>query len=233
MEEEFRIESIRKEALSLDPVRLESYIESIDEGFPEELRELESRSLELNVPIIRRPTQRFLRFLMRMKQPKRILEIGSGVGFSALLMAHFAPEALITTIESYPPRIEKCREHFSQYRDGSRITFLPGDAGELIDELDGKFDFIFLDAAKGQYPVMSDRLLGLLSEDGMIVTDNVLQEGSLLESHYIVPRRDRTIHKRMREYLYKLTHTPGISTEILDLGDGMALSVKTRQADGK
>ena len=100
MEEEFRIESIRKEALSLDPVRLESYIESIDEGFPEELRELEARSLELNVPIIRRPTQRFLRFLMRMKQPKRILEIGSGVGFSALLMAHFAPEALITTIES-------------------------------------------------------------------------------------------------------------------------------------
>lgn len=99
--------------------------------------------------------------------------------------------------------------------------------------MDGKFDFIFLDAAKGQYPVMSDRLLGLLSEDGMIVTDNVLQEGSLLESHYIVPRRDRTIHKRMREYLYKLTHTPGISTEILDLGDGMALSVKTRQADGK
>ena len=229
MEEEFRIESIRKEALSLDPVRLESYIESIDEGFPEELRELEARSLELNVPIIRRPTQRFLRFLMRMKQPKRILEIGSGVGFSALLMAHFAPEALITTIESYPPRIEKCREHFSQYRDGSRITFLPGDAGELIDELDGKFDFIFLDAAKGQYPVMSDRLLGLLSEDGMIVTDNVSIGDYVLTGG--VPRRDRTIHKRMREYLYKLTHTPGISTEILDLGDGMALSVKTRQAD--
>ena len=213
--------------------RMTTFINSLDPGNPEYLDRLEEEAIADYVPIIRKDMQAFLKFMMRLCKPNNILEVGAAVGFSALLMSEYAPEAHITTIENYEKRIPIARENIAKAGKSASIDLIAGDATEILSTLNGTYDFIFMDAAKGQYPVMSDRLLGLLSEDGMIVTDNVLQEGSLLESHYIVPRRDRTIHKRMREYLYKLTHTPGISTEILDLGDGMALSVKTRQADGK
>ncbi len=222
----------RLETLALDHDRLEGYLESLDEGLPEHLRVLEQEALADYVPIIRRPMQRYLRFLIRSRKPKKILEIGAGVGFSGLLMLEFAGEdTTLTTVENYPPRITACEKHFGESQCRDRITFYSEDAEQVIDQLlenqeAGTYDFIFLDAAKGQYPILLERLLQLLSEDGMLVTDNVLQEGELLDSHFVIPRRDRTIHKRMREYLYLLTHTKGISTEILPIGDGFSMTIK-------
>ena len=178
------------------------------------------------MPIIRRETQSLLRLLMAMKQPARILEVGCAVGFSAILMAEANPAACrIVTIENYEKRIPIARENFKRAGRAEQIELLFGDAMELLPTLSGSFDFIFLDAAKGQYLAFLPQLLRLLGPKGVLVSDNVLQEGEILESRFAVTRRNRTIHKRMREYLYLLTHMEKLETSILPIGDGVALSV--------
>lgn len=207
--------------------RFSAYINSLENGNPPYLDELEAFAKRTQVPVIRKEMQSLIRTLLVMNKPKRILEVGTAIGFSALFMSEFMPEdGSITTIEKYEKRIPLARENFKRFHKEDRITLLEGDAGEILKELDGTFDFIFMDAAKGQYIHFLPDVLRLLSPSGILLSDNVLQDGNIIESKYAVTRRDRTIHKRMREYLYTLKNHEQLETAILTLGDGVALSVK-------
>ena len=207
--------------------RMVAYINSLDIGNPPLLEEIEREARESRVPIIRKELQGFLRMLLYMRRPGRILEVGTAIGFSALFMSEYAgPEARITTIEKYEKRIPTARENFRRAGKEKEITLLEGDAMDILPTLAGPFDFIFMDAAKGQYIHFLPYLVGLLPEGGVLVSDNVLQGGTIMESRFAVERRDRTIHSRMREYLYEITHHRELVTSVLPLGDGVTVSVK-------
>lgn len=207
--------------------RLVTYINSLDAGNTAILDEIEREALDFHVPIIRKEMQSFLKLLLAMKQPKRILEVGTAVGFSTLLMAEYAPAGCeIVTIENYEKRIPIAQENFKRAGRTSQITLLFGDAAELLKTLDEPFDLIFMDAAKGQYINFLPDVMRLLKTGGTLVSDNVLQDGDIIESHYVVARRNRTIYKRMREYLYELTHRSDLVTAVLPVGDGITVSEK-------
>ncbi len=207
--------------------RLTAFLNSLDAGNPAWLNELEKEARKTNVPVIRPETQSLLRTLIAAKRPSEILEVGTAIGFSALCMSEYAPEGChITTIEKYEKRIPVARENFRRFGREERITLLEGDAALVLEGLSGPYDLIFMDAAKGQYPALLPQVLRLLSDGGLLVSDNVLQDGDILESRYAVTRRNRTIHTRMREYLYELKHHPALVTSILPVGDGVAVSVK-------
>ena len=207
--------------------RMAVFIDSMDPGNTDFLNELELYSRQTNVPIIRPSMQSLLKLILAMKQPKRILEVGCAIGFSALLMSEYSPEdCRITTIEKYEKRIPIARENFKRAGKEEKITLLEGDAAEILKELEGPYDLIFMDAAKGQYIHFLPDVLRLLSKGGLLVSDNVLQDGDIIESRFAVTRRNRTIHGRMREYLYTLKHHPMLVTSILPVGDGVTISVK-------
>ena len=212
--------------------RMTIFIDSMDTQNTEFLNQLEKYSKETNVPIIRPSMQSFLKLLLSIKQPKKILEVGTAIGFSALLMSEYGPEDChITTIEKYEKRIPLAKENFAKAGREKCITLLEGDATEILKELDGKFDFIFMDAAKGQYIHFLPDILRLLADGGILVSDNVLQDGDIIESRFAVTRRNRTIHGRMRDYLYELKHHPDLVTSILPVGDGVTVSVKQKNKD--
>ena len=213
--------------------RMIAFIDSFDKGNTPFLNEIEEEAKADQVPIIRPQTQQLLRFLMVKHAPMHILEVGTAVGFSALLMSEYAPEGCrITTIEKYEKRLPIARENFKRAGREEQITLIEGDAAEVLTKLDGPYDFIFMDAAKGQYIHFLPQVLRLLRTGGLLVSDNVLQDGDVLESRFAVTRRNRTIHARMREYLYTLTHHAELETVILPVGDGVSLSVKKeRQYD--
>ncbi len=212
--------------------RVSTFINSLDPGNTPFLRELEQLALKTNVPVIRPQMQSFLKLLLAMKEPKEILEVGTAIGFSALLMSEYGPEDChITTIEKYEKRIPLAKENFQKAGREDKITLLEGDAAGILKELKGPYDFIFMDAAKGQYIHFLPDILRLMPEGGLLVSDNVLQEGDVIESRFAVTRRDRTIHSRMREYLYELKHHEQLLTDILPIGDGVTVSVK-RKSEG-
>ena len=207
--------------------RMAAFIDSLDQGNNDFLNEIEQYALETEVPIIRKSMQSLLKFLLTFSKPRNILEVGTAIGFSALLMSEYGPaDCHITTIEKYEKRIPLARENFARAGAQDRITLLEGDAIEILQELDGSYDLIFMDAAKGQYINFLPDILRLLSPGGLLVSDNVLQDGDIIQSRFAVTRRNRTIHARMREYLYELKHHPGLETVILPVGDGVTLSVK-------
>lgn len=207
--------------------RMVTFINSFDSGNTELLDAIEKEALDTYVPIVRKEMQSFLKLLLAMHKPMRILEVGTAVGFSALLMAEYAPEGCrITTIENYDKRIPIARTNFARAGREHQITLLEGDAQDILPTLEEPYDLIFMDAAKGQYIHFMPEVLRLLKKDGVLVSDNVLQEGDIIESHYIVERRNRTIYKRMREYIYELTHHEQLVTAILPVGDGITVSVK-------
>ena len=223
--------------------RMSAFIDSLDSGNPAWLNEIEKFALETQVPIIRRSMQSLLKFLLKFTKPKSILEVGTAIGFSALLMSEYAPEDChITTIEKYEKRIPIAKENFRKAGREDRITLLEGDATEILRELEGTYDVIFMDAAKGQYIHFLPDVLRLLAPDGLLfsdnvlqdggclVSDNVMQDGDIIESRFAVERRNRTIHARMREYLYELKHHPELETVILPVGDGVTLSTKKEES---
>ena len=207
--------------------RIVTFINSLDTKNSEILETVEREALASSVPIIRREMQSFLKTLLLIKKPMRILEVGTAVGFSALLMSEYAPEGCrITTIENYEKRIPIARENFRRAGKEEQIALIEGDAAEVMKKLEGPFDFIFMDAAKGQYIHYLPEALRLLPDGGVLVSDNVMQDGDVIESRFAVERRNRTIHARMREYLYELKHNDALVTSIIPLGDGVAVSVK-------
>ncbi len=212
--------------------RMRTYINSLDMGNTPFLEKLEQEAISDRVPIIRKEMQSFLKVLLAILRPVRILEVGTAIGFSSLLMCEYGPENLeLVTIENYEKRIPLAKENFKKAGRESQITLMEGDAGEILAGLSGSFDLIFMDAAKGQYIHWLPDVLRLMHPGSVLVSDNVLQEGEIIESHYIVERRNRTIYKRMREYLYELKHHPLLETSILPLGDGVTVSVKKEEID--
>ena len=247
--------------------RLVEYLNSLETELPEHLRKLEEYAIAHEVPIIRKEAQSFLRLLVEVTQPKRILEVGTAVGFSCSLLSEYMPDdCTITTIEKVPMRVVEAKKNLSVAKRSKDMLLLIGDAMDVLRALNGKedgniteiyhpgsgqsssfvnitnnnenyslldqikkpYDFIFMDAAKGQYMNFLPEIMELLEMDGMFVTDNVLQEGSIAESKYSVSRRDRTIHVRMREYLYTLTHMDELQTVVLPVGDGVTLSTRVK-----
>ena len=212
--------------------RIVTYIHSLELPEREIIEKIEQEALDMRVPVIRKETQSFLKVLLLIKKPLRILEIGAAVGFSAILMSEYMPEGgRITTIENYDKRIPIARRNFERAGKAGQITLLEGDALVVMKMLPGPYDFIFMDAAKGQYIQYMPEALRLLAPEGVLVSDNVLQDGEIAESRFAVERRNRTIHSRMREYLYQLKHDVRIQTSILPLGDGIALSVRSSAAE--
>lgn len=209
--------------------RMIAYINSLDMGNTPLLDKIEQEALNAFVPIVRREMQSFLKVLLAVRRPIRILEVGTAVGFSALLFCEYAPEgAQITTIEKYEKRIPVARENFRRGGNEAQITLLEGDAAEILSSLTETYDFIFMDAAKGQYIHFLPDVMRLLEVGGVLVSDNVLQDGDIIESHYVVERRNRTIYKRMREYLYELKHDERLITSIVPIGDGATVSVRIK-----
>ena len=210
--------------------RMRTYINSLDMGNTPFLENLEKEALEGRVPIIRKEMQSFLKMMLAAIRPGKILEVGTAVGFSTLLMCEYgSADVSITTIENYEKRIPIARENFRKAGRESQIQLLEGDAGEILAGLTGQYDLIFMDAAKGQYINWLPDVLRLMHKGSILISDNVLQEGGIIESHYLVERRNRTIYKRMREYLYELKHNPLLETSILPVGDGAAVSVKKEE----
>ena len=199
---------------------------SVDRG-SDSLKAIEAEAVRDRVPVIRRETRELLKILLQMKKPEKILEVGAAIGFSSVFMGeNTSPATKITTIENYPPRIERAKANIAMAGMEERITLLEGDAARWLKELDGSYDFIFMDAAKGQYIHFLPDVLRLLPQGGVLVSDNVLQDGDIFESRYGIRRRNHTIHSRMREYLFALTHNDTLDTVILETGDGMTISVK-------
>ena len=205
--------------------RMVTYINSLDMGNTPLLNEKEAKA-DL-VPVIRREMQSFLKVLLAIHRPLRVLEVGTAVGFSALLFCEYGPENMqVTTIEKYEKRIPIARENFRRAGRENQITLLEGDAADILKELQESYDLIFMDAAKGQYIHFLDDVLRLMKPGSVLVSDNVLQGGDIIESHYAVERRNRTIYKRMREYLYELKHNDKLLTSVIPLGDGVTVSVR-------
>lgn len=207
--------------------RIVSFINSFDREDSEICMTIEKEARSSYVPIIRKEMGAFLKVLMAMNRPKNILEVGTAVGYSSILMGENTDaDTKITTIENYDKRIPIARENFIRAGMENKITLIEGDAGEVLKTLIGPYDFIFMDAAKAQYIVILPDIIRLLAPGGVLVTDNVLQEGDIIESRYGVTRRNRTIYDRMREYLYAVTHSEELQTSIVPIGDGITISVK-------
>ena len=207
--------------------RMVTYIRSLEVPESAVIEAIEQEALRDRVPIIRKEMQSFLKILLMIKRPMRILEVGAAVGFSSILMSEYMPEGgHITTIENYDKRIPIARANFKRAGKEEQIDLIEGDALEVMHGLEGPYDLIFVDGAKGQYIHFLPEVMRLLGTDGVLVSDNVLQEGDIIESRFAVERRNRTIHSRMREYLYELKHHDQLQTSIIPLGDGVALSVK-------
>lgn len=206
--------------------RFVTYIHSLEKPNSEILTEIEREAHKDLVPIIRKEMESFLRVILTIKHPKEILELGTAIGYSAILMSEVC-SAKITTIENYEKRIPIARENFKKAGKEDQIELLEGDALEVMKTLpEAKYDFIFMDAAKAQYINYLPEVIRLLTIDGILITDNVLQDGDLIESKFIVKRRDRTIHKRMREFLETIKHDDRLETSIVPIGDGIVMAVK-------
>ena len=213
-----------------DRERIGQFIQAFQrdsESFLEGIREEAQKEA---VPIIRDETAALLRVCLEMKKPKSILELGTAVGYSGLFMLHsLRGSAKLSTVENYPARIRKSKENSAKILYSPAIRLLEGDGGEILDRLgkeEEKFDFVFLDAAKAQYPLWLPKILELLSPDGVLFCDNILQENLLMESRFFVERRQRTIHKRMREFLWMLKNCPDLENSLIPIGDGVSISIK-------
>lgn len=210
--------------------RITEYLHSLETSRGELLDTIEKKAIEDGIPIIRSETAALLRSLTAALRPENILEIGTAVGYSALQMCQVMPKNChITTIEKYEKRIPEAKENFRKAGEESRITFLEGDADMWLKELKGKqFDLVFMDAAKGQYLNWLPLLLDLMPVGAVLISDNVLQDGDVVQSRFAVQRRNRTIHSRMREYLYELKHMEEFETAVIPIGDGVTISTRIR-----
>lgn len=193
--------------------------------FLSELREKSAKE-ESYAPIVQRSTEQFIVTLMQMLKPHRVLEVGTAVGYSAILMAENLPEeSRIITIERYKKHADIAVDNIFASGNEKRIKVIEGEAAEVLHWLEGDFDFIFLDAAKGQYIEFLPDILRLLKKGGVLLSDNILYHG-MIENDEKVIRRKETIVKRLHMYLEKITDCAELTTSIIPIGDGVALSVR-------
>lgn len=207
--------------------RIVTFINSLESSNGELIDSVERFAHETFVPIIRKEMESFLKVMIGIKKPKNILEIGTAIGYSAMIMASVMSEdCKISTIENYDKRIPIAKDNFSKANLTDRIKLYEGDALEVLPLLNETFDFVFMDAAKGQYMNYFEMIIDKVEENGIIICDNVLQEGDIVKSRYGIERRNRTIHGRMRDYLYELKNRTDLETSVVPIGDGITISVK-------
>ena len=213
--------------------RIVSYIHSLESQNSEVLEKIEQCAIKDNVPIIRKEMESFLRVMLSISKPLNILELGCAIGYSAILMSEYLPEGgHITTIENYDKRIVEAKANIQMAGLEDKITLLEGDAMEVMKDLESeKYDFVFMDAAKAQYINFLPEVMRLMKNGAILIADNVLQDGDIIESRYGVIRRNRTIHSRMREYMYQVKHMEELETTIVPIGDGITMSVKKEKKD--
>lgn len=203
---------------------MEDYIRGLIPERTGTLKEIEDFARENGVPIVQKETGVFLEFMTSIKKPKKILELGTAVGFSSILMYESAGvEPDIVTIERDEKMIEMAKINLDRFNLRDKIKIEQGDCLEVLERLDDKFDLIFMDAGKGHYNHFLPHCLRLLKDDGIIVADNVLFRG-MVASQELVKRRKITIVKRMRTYLDLVTQDESLITSVIPMGDGIAVT---------
>lgn len=213
--------------MSLVENYIEEYIDALQTDCEGELGELQRWAYDEGLPIIPKEVVKLLGFVLGLVKPKAVLEIGMAVGFSSCFMSQFLPEdGYIKTIDRYPYMIGEAKKNFKKLGVEDKVTILEGNALEILPTLDESFDFVFMDAAKAQYINMLPDVLRLTKKGSVIMVDDVLQEGRVAQDYYSVVRRQRTIHKRLNDFLHEITHSDILRTSILTIGDGVALIEK-------
>lgn len=196
------------------------------------LRDIQEDADRRRVPVIPHETVVFIDWLFDTIQPKRVLEIGTAIGFSSLLMAESMPEdGKVTTIERNPEMVEEALANFKRLDKNKQITLVEGDAAEVLTDLDGPYDFAFLDSAKAKYPEFFPDIYNLLDVGGVLAVDDVLQGGSIMYDEKYIPRRVRKIHRRLNDFLDEVLDHPSLKTSLLPLGDGLLLITKKEEFD--
>lgn len=211
----------------MDSERVSEFIKQYIPAGESGLQKLRDSAEGNNVPVIRRETERFLQTVIMLIRPQRILELGTATGYSAIFMSKAAEELeVIDTIEDWKPRISEAAANIEKAGLREKINLIEGDALEVMKKLKEAYDLVFIDAAKGQYPDYLQEAVRLTHKGSVILADNILQGGEILESRFSVERRDRTIHKRLREYLDRVSMDKRLVTSIVPIGDGLTFSVR-------
>ncbi|MDD3394364.1 MAG: O-methyltransferase [Anaerotignum sp.] len=213
---------------------MNTFLRTIQPMYDGVLGEVQREANAAEVPIIPLETARCMSVLLSIKKPKHILEIGTAIGFSAGLMSRYLqPGGTITTIDRFEVMLKDARPNIKRMGLENIVTILEGDAADILPTLEGPYDVIFLDAAKGQYHSFLPHCLRLMPVGGLLIVDDVLQGGTIAQTRYSVPRRQRTIHKRLRAFLWEITHNEALETSIIPIGDGMALCYKIKETEGE
>ncbi len=194
------------------------------------IEQIRRYALDNNVPIIKDEMKDFLQVIIAAVKPVKILEIGTAIGYSSIIMSNSSESVKqIITLEKSEEMIKIAGKNITNAEKNSIIKICIGDAEKTLEELEGQFDLIFMDAAKGQYITFLPHCLRLLKKGGILISDNVLQDGYIAKSRWSIPRRQRTIHRRMRQYLWELNHNSALKTAILPIADGITISYKTEE----
>lgn len=194
---------------------------------PGELGKLEEEAHVAEVPVIPHETVVFLKFLLGQLQPERILEIGAAIGFSSSIMATTIGEnAHVTTIDRFDVMIEKAKKNYERLGLTDKVTLLEGQAADILPELSGPYDFIFMDSAKSKYIEFLPECLRLLRKGGVLMVDDIFQGGTILLPDEEIPRGKRAIHRKLNEFLRVVMDHPDLTSTILPLGDGVILMTK-------
>ncbi|MBL4995863.1 O-methyltransferase [Enterococcus xinjiangensis] len=194
---------------------------------PGELGKLEEEAHVAEVPVIPHETVVFLKFLLGQIQPERILEIGAAIGFSSSVMATTIGEnAHVTTIDRFDVMIEKAKKNYERLGLTDKVTLLEGQAADILPELSGPYDFIFMDSAKSKYIEFLPECLRLLRKSGVLMVDDIFQGGTILLPDEEIPRGKRAIHRKLNEFLRVVMNHPDLTSTILPLGDGVILMTK-------
>lgn len=196
------------------------------------LKELEDFARKENIPIIPHETVAYFRFLMETMQPKNILEIGTAIGFSALLMAQHSPESKITTIDRNPEMIGFAKANFAKFDNRQQITLLEGDAVDVLSTLTESYDFIFMDSAKSKYIIFLPEILKHLEVGGVVVLDDIFQGGDVAKDIMEVRRGQRTIYRGLQRLFEATLDNPSLTASLVPLGDGI-LMLRKNKADVK
>ena len=209
---------------------ISKYIRLIQPKYDGILGDIQEEALNAEIPIIPHETAGFLSTLLTVKRPKEILEIGTAGAFSAGLMCRYIqPEGHVTTIDRYELMLAEAEKNVKRLGLEDKITIIRGDAAEVLKKLEGPYDFVFLDAAKGQYIQFLPDILRLMPIGGVFVADDVLQGGNIAKSRFTLPRRQRTIHKRMRNFLWDISHLDCLESSIIPIGDGIVFCTKIKE----
>ena len=213
---------------NISEIRVNDFIMSLSSYEDEDMMRLKKYAVENNVPIIRDETRDFLRLIINIKNVENILEIGTAIAYSTLVMHKANAKANIFTIENYNKRIRDAKNNIAKYFNEDKITLIEEDAGVYLKECTKNefFDLVFLDAAKGQYINWLSDIKRVMKKGGILIADNIFKDGEILESKFLIKKRDRTIHKRMRDFLYQIKHDENFITYIYNLGDGVSISIK-------